>query len=545
MVLAWAFDIGPSGIETTPTISRIGPLRVAIYMFLLLVATAGMVFLIKPGLFSGTRSVDTSQRWQDQDRQAEQALYDSVAVLPFENLSDDPNNDHIGSGIAEEMRNSLSRVPDLKVAGRTSSLQMAAVADDIQAIGEKLGVSTIIQGTVRRSGDELRITVQLVDTQSGFQIWSEAYDRRITDLVAVQRELSEQILEELQGDMPAIMLQRVTSDLTDDLEAYDYYLRGRALWRQRSFADTAQPLLREAIAFYEKSIAEDPEFAEAHGALAEALMALSQFPGAGHLATVEDAEIAANRAIELNPNLGRTYHALGMIRITRSEWIEAEKMLRTGIELAPANVDLRLALGAMLHTLGRLQDARTELDRAARFDPAARLLNELQGTLDIDLGFYEEARDRLVHLEGKGLGEYALATAYWRLGDDVAAETSFRNAAAAMGRPGLVSEFLAARSDPNLVAPLAERLRSRDPVAIDFVWLLELGAWDEALDIANELMAAGKFAWIWSVWDGAFDEFRQMPGFTDFAEESGFADYWRAEGIADKCNWLDEGFECD
>jgi TolB-like protein len=206
MVLAWAFDIGPSGIETTPTISRIGPLRVAIYMFLLLVATAGMVFLIKPGLFSGTRSVDTSQRWQDQDRQAEQALYDSVAVLPFENLSDDPNNDHIGSGIAEEMRNSLSRVPDLKVAGRTSSLQMAAVADDIQAIGEKLGVSTIIQGTVRRSGDELRITVQLVDTQSGFQIWSEAYDRRITDLVAVQRELSEQILEELQGDMPAIML---------------------------------------------------------------------------------------------------------------------------------------------------------------------------------------------------------------------------------------------------------------------------------------------------------------------------------------------------
>ena len=545
MVLAWAFDIGPSGIETTPSISHIGPARLAIYMSLLLAATAAMVFLIKPALFFGKRDADTQLTRQDQDRTAEETLYDSVAVLPFENLSDDPNNDHIGSGIAEEMRNSLSRVPGLKVAARTSSLLTKNSTDDIKAIGSKLGVSTIIQGTVRRADNDLRITVQLIDADSGFQLWSEAYDRKITDLITVQREISTQILGELQGEMPTIMLQRITSNLTDDLEAYDYYLRGRALWRQRSFADSALPVLREAIALYEKAIAEDQEFAEAHGALAEALMALSQFPGQDFQEAVGKAETAANRALELNPNLGRTYHALAMISITRHDWTGAIKRLRAGIGLSPANVDLRLALGAMLHTLGKLQDARAELDSAARFDPASRLLSELQGSLDIDQGLYEEALGRLSHLEGKGLGEYALAIAYWRLGDDVAAEKSFRSAAATIGRPELVSDFIAARRDPRMVGPMAERLRQNDPVPMDFVWLLELGAWEDAFEVSRQLIAAGKFTWIWTIWDSAFDEFRGLPGFTDFAQEVGFVDYWRAEGIADKCDWLDKGFKCD
>jgi TolB-like protein len=544
MVLAWAFDIGPSGIETTPSMSRIGPVRVAIYMALLLVATAGIVFLVSPGLILGDRSEDNQATRQDQDQAGADTLYNSVAVLPFENLSDDPNNDHIGSGIAEEMRNSLARVPGLRIAARTSSVAMRDNTDDIRTIGERLGVSTIIQGAVRRAGDDLRITVQLIDTESGFQLWSNAYDRQVTDLIAVQREISAHILTELQGEMPAIMLERITSSLTDDLEAYDYYLRGRALWRQRSFADGTLPVLKEAIALYRKAIVEDPNFAEAYGALAEALMAISQVTGKDYAGVVAEAEIAARRAVELNPNLGRTYHALGMIRITRHDWVGAQKMLRTGIELSPGNVDLRLALGAMLQTVGRLQDARTELDLAARFDPVSRLVNELQGTLDLDLGLYESARDRLTHLEGKGMGEYALATAYWRIGNEAAAEQSFRAIAAAVGRPELATDFLAARRDPAMLPAIIKRLRRNDPVPIDFVLLLELGAWDSALEVADSLIKAGRFVWLWSVWDDKFREFRSQPGFAAFAGNVGFIDYWRADSMADKCRWEEQGFEC-
>ena len=544
MVFAWAFDIGPSGIETTPSISHIGPVRIAIYVVLLLVATIGIVALVNPGTFFGGADSDVSLASGDPDHPAIRAPYDSIAVLPFENMSDDPSNEHIGSGIAEELRNSLSRVPDLKVAARTSSLILRDAGDDVKTIGEKLSVSTIIQGTVRSAGDDLRITVQLIDTESGFQLWSEAYDRKMTDLIVVQREMAEQILTTIRVEMPEIMLNRITSTLTNDLEAYDYYLRGRALWRQRSLADSAVPVLKEAISLYTKAIDEDPNFAKAYGAVAEAWMALSHLPDQDYSTAVASAEAAASRAMDLNPDLGRSYHALGMIRFARHDWIGAEQMVREGIERSPGNVDLSIALGSLLQFVGRLEEARVELERAAQLDPMSRLLGEAQGTLYLDMGRYEVAQEKLSHLAGQGSNEYILAATYWRLGDEVAAEESFRRAAAAIGRSALIAGFLAARNDPGKIPEFVAKLEQDQPVPSDFTWLLELGAWDAAFDVARKLIEKPDVVWLWSIWDDTFSKFRAHPRFGAFAQRAGFVDYWRAESIADKCRWVEDGFDC-
>ena len=544
MVLAWAFDIGPTGIEATPSISRIGPVRIAIYVALLLVATVGIVALVNPGSFLGGGDSDASLASEDPDHPGIGAPYDSIAVLPFENMSDDPSNEHIGSGIAEELRNSLSQVPDLKVAARTSSLILRNAGDDVKTIGEKLSVSTIIQGTVRSAGDDIRITVQLIDAESGFQLWSEAYDRKMTDLIVVQQEMAERILTTIRVEMPEIMLNRITSNLTSDLEAYDYYLRGRALWRQRSLADSAVPVLTEAISLYTKAIDEDPDFAKAYGALAEAWMALSHSPDQDYSSAIASAETAANRAMELNPDLGRSYHALGMIRFARHDWIGAEQLIRKGIERSPGNVDLRIALGSLLQFVGRLEEARIELERAAQLDPMSRLLGEAQGTLYLVMGLFEAAREKLSHLVGQGSSEYILATAYWRLGDDAAAEESFRRAAAAIGRSALIADFLAARRDPEQLPDVVAKLARDQPVPSDFVWLLELGAWDEAFGVARKLIGEPDVVWFWGIWDDAFNGFRVHSGFEAFAQNTGLVDYWRAESIADKCRWTESGFDC-
>ena len=196
----------------------------------------------------------------------------SIAVLPFAHMSSDEDNEYFCDGLAEELINALTKIDELKVAARTSAFSFKGKDTDISEIAQKLGVKTVLEGSVRRSGDRMRITVQLINAADGYHLWSERYDREMNDIFAVQDEITLAVVEALkvkllQGERSAILKKG-----TDDPEAYELYLRGRALWNRRTPAD-----FEKAIGYFEKAIAIDPDYSLAYSGIADCYTLLAYF----------------------------------------------------------------------------------------------------------------------------------------------------------------------------------------------------------------------------------------------------------------------------
>jgi len=329
----------------------------------------------------------------------------SIAVLPFANMSDDPADAYFSDGLAEEILNLLAQSSDLKVTARTSSFALRDEQEDVRRIGEMLGVAHVLEGSVRRSGDVVRVTAQLIDTSNGFHEWSETYDRELTDVFAIQDEISGAIAEALEvtiagGESPAVLQRR-----TEDLEAYDYYLLGRHAWAGR----TAQGI-ESALEYFERAIAADPEFGLAYSGLADALDAYAYFVSGDSREVVDRARAAALRAIELAPDLAEGHASLGLIlmefdwkfeeaeqsfsramelnpgytpiwnwsadlSILRGDTEKAIERARRGIELDPMSQMVWWALGSALAVEGRLEEAMVATQRAADLAPGAGAIN--------------------------------------------------------------------------------------------------------------------------------------------------------------------------
>ena len=197
--------------------------------------------------------------------------HSSIAVLPFTNLSGDASKDYFSDGMSEELLNLLARVPGLQVAARTSAFAFKGRNVDIREVGRELGVETVLEGSVRQSGDQVRITAQLIDTETGFHLWSETYDRKLQDIFAVQDEIAQAIVDKLKIELAPKEQQLAQRDKapTQNVEAYELYLQGRAIWKRRG-----EDNLRRAIDMYQAALARDPAFARAHAALASAYVVL-------------------------------------------------------------------------------------------------------------------------------------------------------------------------------------------------------------------------------------------------------------------------------
>ena len=254
--------------------------------------------------------------------------YDSIAVLPFADLSGDSDNQYFSDGLADELINALSGVEDLKVAGRTSTFALRDQSLDLRTIGDTLGVETVLEGSVRRSEDRVRITAQLIDAETGFQLWSEEYDRDITDIFLVQEELARSIVRAL-----APRLGGEAEDLfrggTSDVRAYELYVAGRQKWYSRRV-----PLLWEAVDDFEQAVALDPEFALGWSGLADAIDALA-FRSVRAQPLVPRAKTAALRAVLLDPELAEGSRVRGGSGLdhgrTRAEASDrAEALVRVG-----------------------------------------------------------------------------------------------------------------------------------------------------------------------------------------------------------------------
>ena len=291
----------------------------------------------------------------------------SVAVLPFVNMSGDPKNDYFSDGITEEILDALAQVPNLKVAARTSAFAFKGKAEDLRKVGEVLDVATVLEGSVQKSGDQVRITAQLIDTRSGYHLWSEKYDRKLTSIFAVEDEISKAIADKLKvqlvGGGSTLVAQKAI-----DPRAHDFYLRGLPLVAARG------PALREAVADFQQAVATDPDYAQAWAALAEAQMLLPHY----FLASAETAfpagEAAAKRALAINPNTASAYVALAMMYRVQWKWKEADEAFQRALKIAPGDAEAADQYGQYLLAAGRVDEALTQIDRAQRLDPLSGII---------------------------------------------------------------------------------------------------------------------------------------------------------------------------
>ncbi len=254
----------------------------------------------------------------------------SVAVLPFVNMSNDPEQEYFSDGIAEEILNSLAHLKDLKVAGRTSSFQFKGKNIDLREVGLKLGVSTVLEGSVRKQRNSLRITAQLINVDDGFHLWSERYDREMDDIFAIQDEIALAITEKLKVTLLERERAIITKAPTEDKEAYDLYLKGRFYWNRRG------PGLKKGLEYFLKAAELDPNFSLAHAGIADTYLLFAFYFVLPPHQAVPKAREAAKRAIQLNPTLAAPYSVIAYLTaVYEWNWDEAKIQFEKAIAVNP------------------------------------------------------------------------------------------------------------------------------------------------------------------------------------------------------------------
>ncbi len=290
----------------------------------------------------------------------------SIAVLPFTNLSPDPENEYFSDGITEEIINALAHIPDLRVAARTSAFSFKGKNEDLRTVGDKLNVGTVLEGSVRRAGNRLRITAQLVDVSNGYDLWSERYDRQMDDVFEVQDEIARSIAERLQvtleGGPDAATLVRPQ---TENLEAYERYLKGRELVYQRHPA-----AIRSGIQHFREALDRDPTYALAHAGIAESYGLIGAYQFLPPREARRLAEEALQTGFDIAPDLAQLHFALGQLKIwLRRDWATGGADLQRAIELEPRTSLFHGYLAVWEGMSGRNQKVAEAAERAIELDP--------------------------------------------------------------------------------------------------------------------------------------------------------------------------------
>ena len=320
----------------------------------------------------------------------------SIAVLPFANTSGDAGNEYFSDGLSEELISSLSRLSDLKVIGRTSSFQFKGKTEDSASIGQKLGVVYLLEGSVRKSADRVRIAAQLVKSADGANVWSQSYDRELKDIFAVQAEIAGVVAEQLQVALlgksaQAAPLPVAAEPSNQNFDAYTAFLQGNASLMRHTNEDQ-----RKAIAYYEEAVRLDPSYALAYANLADAQTQLvTIFTISEHAeweALVANARHNAARALALDPMLGRAYQSAAFIAaVIDFDLVAADKGYRRAVELAPQDSGTYLNLAILNASLGRLEDAVEYGRRSITLDPLNSSYYVYQARTLVALGRYDEA----------------------------------------------------------------------------------------------------------------------------------------------------------
>jgi TolB-like protein/Flp pilus assembly protein TadD len=388
-ILAWVLEITPEGIKKTHTTPLLTGTQNTLLFSLMMLGMVGLGY----GFYGYYSNVFTNGAATEPVPLVSQqrefvAPENSIAVLPFSDLSEDGSQGYFSDGIAEEILNVLAMVDGLHVAARTSSFAFRQPNKDIREIGRLLNVSTVLEGSIRKAGDRIRLTAQLINVEDGYHIWSHSYDRELDDVFAIQDEVASAIATALVDSFEG--LEQKPASRTRDLAAFEAYRTGRLHWWRRSPDE-----LQKAITLFAGALEHDPSYAPAYAALADSWLLLAMYGNLTNMKATERAMPMIEKALEIDPESSEAFAALGLARWQIGQRDAAESALRQALKLNDDYIPAYLWLGGLLGELGRLPEQNQVLQQAMAIDPLNELLAiNFAGNL-ASRGDYEAAIDLL------------------------------------------------------------------------------------------------------------------------------------------------------
>jgi len=299
----------------------------------------------------------------------------SIAVLPFVNMSADPENEYFSDGLAEDIINALTKLKNFRVAARTSAFSFKGKKTNIREIGRALNVETVLEGSVRKAGNRLRITAQLINVDDGYHIWSEQYDRVMEDVFAIQDEITHAVVHKLKVELLGNDEEIIVKKYTDNVHAYQLYLKGRYFWNQRY-----KGTLQQALDYFQEAIESDPNYALAYSGVADCYTSFGTWHFLPPQKAFPLAKKAAQKAIELDGNLAEGHTSLGLINMVYDwDWSSTEKALQRAIELNPNYALAHCYYGHLLVMSGRFAEAKVVAKKSLELEPLSLVVNAFAG----------------------------------------------------------------------------------------------------------------------------------------------------------------------
>jgi len=405
LILAWAFEMTPEGIKREQNVDRSQSVpdhsgrKLDFAIIAILVIALGYFAWDKfekgPDTKKGPHTISSSEKATNAANEvgnvssptSDPISEKSIAVLPFVNMSSDPEQEYFSDGLAEELLNRLAQSDDLRVAARTSAFQFKGKNLDVSEIGKKLNVDNVLEGSVRKSGNRLRITAQLINVKNGFHLWSETYERELTDIFAIQDEISSAIADALEFELDVSDSDQ-TKQLTSNLDAYNLYLQGRFQLAKRS-----EKNLLQAIELFQQAVDLDPSFSRALSGMAQTYSLFSVYGGAISPVEAADQTIKyADAAIALDPGNAEAWVARGRVQGNSLwQWAEAEKSFQQAIALAPNDVDVVNLYGDFRTWVGDFKKSQVIERRAIELDPLSAVHYHDLGAVMLILNRNKEA----------------------------------------------------------------------------------------------------------------------------------------------------------
>ncbi len=454
----------------------------------------------------------------------------SIAVLPFVDMSPDGDQEYFGDGIAEEIINTLTRIDDLHVVARTSSFAFKGRNDEARVIGARLNVGSLLEGSVRRAGDHVRITAQLIDVAQGYHLWSETYDREMEDVFAIQDDVARAIVETLKAKLGSEAGTPIVKPGTDDMEAYNLYLRGRYHWNRRTGSE-----LERGIELFKQAISIDDRYALAWAGLADSYSILGWYRHLSSLEAYTKTAAAASAAVVVDDSLAEPYTSLAYARFLYGwDWSGAEDGFRAAIERNPRYAVARHFYAEYLMAMSRMDEALDQMEQARELDPLSPTIGFGVGWAQYFMGNYdaaiEEYEKTLEHEPGFVLAPWFLGPALVQAGEyDRAIEVCESWIPKVRRKQGLrallaYAHAVAGRRDEALgIVRELEGAVDGDSVAPDHLALVYIGLGDDdrAFDWLDEALNQRVWYLVYLNADPVFEPLRSDPRFDRLVAEVG------------------------
>lgn len=567
LVFSWVYEITPEGMKRESSVGensqipqesgrRMDRLLVVLIVLVIVVVAADRMI---PEATDGALEATVAEPTAETGQAAGEARGNGIAVMPFVNMSDDPGNKYFSEGISEEILNVLAKVDGLKVSSRTSSFALSGQNLDLKTIAEKLGVQFILEGSVRKVDERVRITAQLIDVADDTHLWSESYERTLADVFLIQQEISGNIVKsmrEILGKSIGVGVPATATKPTDNLEAYEQYLEGRYWFQNRVLFRTDG--LHKGIDALERAVGLDPQFAQAYASLAAIYVVYDGYATEFEQSRFEPgvsqkrAEEYGLKAIELNESLADAYAALGLVNRNRHDWTLAIDYSRKAVELDPNNGLSQTWYGLLLVQLGHIERAKDVLLTAAELDPTSAIVAHWLADSYRILGQPEQSLfhgQRAIDLGGYGMAD-GVYQYYLQRGEYEKAIETLEHTEAMLGNNiKVVRPLVAAVQDPEKIPELMaidKQLTELLPNVNLGAYYLDIPKREFVMELLEREGRAGNFAnYTYRLWEPQFEWVRSSGLFRKYAEEAGMVEYWMNNEWPDMCRGIPGGFECD